>query len=262
MRSRFHRYLAPFHDSFIWTAQSWLRDKKSATFIHHHNAAMKEVLNACAELKLNFWAIEGTLIALLRYGHLGKSGENPSIDDDIDLMVAHESHEAWTTAALGLRETLLRQGWEDAFRAGPLLSTSDTPGARRDKLKLRKFSAKSRRIWTHLDLHSGIISNCRNYLISHDTTHDYPFQQWNGRLPWDWISPLRTARFNDQTCPVPQRSIEILAGWNNGEYDEKTLLYPLRPLGVEERRHIDRSVTELDQAGYASFASLLPSESP
>lgn len=257
MPSRSKQLMASIRDWFEWGIQTWLRDRRSPDFIQHHHAAMSDVLGACSALKLKYWAIEGTLISLLRYGNLGHPGENPSIDDDIDLMVAHSCHEEWIESALALRKALQHQGWEDAFHTGPLLSTSTRPGARTDKLKLRKFSPHSRRVWTHLDLHSGIIDGDQSHLMSHPAPDEYPFQKWQGRLPREWIFPLRTARCDEITCPVPQRSIELLACWHNGEYEASSLLYPLHPISDAERQKINQTVTALDQAGYASFAPLL-----
>ncbi len=257
MSSLLPRLLDRLHYELSWSVRSWFQDNNAPAFQAHYQRACADVLAACAAADLTVFAIEGTLIGLLRYGRNGLPGVQPWVDDDVDLMSVTATPDEWITKSAAVRTTLLARGWTDSMRRTSWMSTADQPGTRTDKLKLRLFSGHPR-IWTHLDLHNCVSPPDGTHLISHDLPDAYPFQTWQGRLPRDLVFPLRQARCYAQTAPVPQQPLTILRGWNGGEYAQGNLLYPRQPLDPAQRQAVIDSVRALDAAGHASFAELLP----
>eukprot|EP00928_Gymnodinium_smaydae_P011218 TRINITY_DN14167_c0_g1_i2.p1 TRINITY_DN14167_c0_g1~~TRINITY_DN14167_c0_g1_i2.p1 ORF type:complete len:201 (+),score=11.99 TRINITY_DN14167_c0_g1_i2:82-684(+) len=104
-------------------------------------------------------------------------------------------------------------------------------------------------------------------------TYELPYwQHWKGRLPSGLLYPLRRCSLYNHSIPCPARPIEVLRGWNAGEYDlpEYCLAVPLltqdrssrdlrnselarRGLTAADLMLLRRYALELDAAGFASF---------
>jgi hypothetical protein len=244
------------HD-FLWGIRGSVRDRRSGTFRRHYERGILDVLAACERSGAPFWFTEGTLIGLLRHGRNDVPELANPTDDDVDVMVETGAHEAWLEVSEGVRRDLLSRGWSDSAPWGSRLSTSRSPGARQDKLKLRLLDPGNPRVWTHVDFHSYLLRPGASFAESHGTPDEYPFEHWAGRMPVTLIHPMRQCACHGRTAPCVRDPIAVLRGWHGAEYARSDLAFPPGKLTPGQRASIEASIRELDARDMASFAPLL-----
>src|SRR5262249_20962311 len=223
------------------------RSLRSTAFKTVYEAAIHEVLDVLDSIGRPYWMCEGTLIALLRYGRNDPSPRSPSVDHDVDAMVEVDSRDDWRRIAAEIGGRLEGRGWYGTT----VSSTSERPGARLDKIRCWRRGKHWAR--TRCDIHSYFVDSTRAVVTSHDDPQSYPFQRWNGAMPLDLVYPLRVAQCYSSVAPAPNRALEILRDWNDGEYGARCLAVPRRRLRRSELDDIVRHARRLDAAGFASM---------
>lgn len=227
--------------------KGWLCHIKSRSFTKLHTQAFHEVIDICEELGVTFWITEGTLIGALRYGCNHPEDIDDIIDDDIDIMIEVESHKAWMNLAEKISRKLALVDWKCSVP----YSTSQTKGARPDKLQCRKCKSWTRR--THVDFHSYLVDQERGGGYTHEEDNTYPFQRWGGYVPLELIMPLKSCLYYDRKIPCPQDSLEILKHWDDGQYEKGWIALPLRTINETEYNIIKQYALTLHQQGYCSM---------
>merc|ERR1712079_226783 len=78
------------------------------------------------------------------------------------------------------------------------------------------------------DVAQGLIYASRSCSTSGQCVYksEFPLQNWNGKVPWNVIYPLRQCRVGDSAwrVPCPNKPVELIRGWNNGEYQAQSVV--------------------------------------
>lgn len=220
------------------------RRLRSANFKKLYEASIKDVIEVCKEVGVTYWFTEGTLIGLLRYGSNTHESRERSIDDDIDLMIEATDQEDWIKTKKRLIVGLEARGWGGLYER----TTSSSKSGRIDKMQLWRYAFDSK---THVDFHSYFVTE--DYAFSHEEPNSYPFQYWDGKLPISMLYPMKKCLCYGQEVPCPNDPINLLKGWNGGEYEDSNIAFPLGKVTEEARTAIIEMAEALDQKGYASM---------
>jgi hypothetical protein len=220
---------------------------RSPVFRALYARAVRDVVEACEASGAPFWFTEGTLIWMLRYGCNEARELRDLVDDDVDVMFETASHEEWIARSDEVWARLRERGWSRRTRR----STSSRPGARPDKMQVWLHGPGLHRV--HADVHSYLRDASAGVAVSHGDAQSYPFQRWGGRLPLDFIHPLATALCYGRPVPCANRPLELLEGWNGGEYSRHCIAVPLFPLSGAQAREIRDAALELDARGHRSM---------
>lgn len=228
---------------------AWIRRvrTRSPAFRELYARAVRDVVEACEQAGATFWFTEGTLIWMLRYGRNETQALRDVVDDDVDLMIETASHAEWIARSEELWSRLRERGWRRRTRS----STSKARGARPDKMQVWLRGRRLHRL--NADIHSYLRDLSAGVAVSHGDAHSYPFQHWGGRLPLELIHPLATALCYGRPVPCPNRPLELLEGWNGGEYAGHCVAVPLFPLTLAEARELRTSALELARHGHRSM---------
>eukprot|EP00927_Polykrikos_kofoidii_P055251 TRINITY_DN49532_c0_g1_i1.p1 TRINITY_DN49532_c0_g1~~TRINITY_DN49532_c0_g1_i1.p1 ORF type:complete len:710 (-),score=103.73 TRINITY_DN49532_c0_g1_i1:143-2272(-) len=182
--------------------------------------ALRDVADALTHLSIDYVPIQGTLIALLRYGSfpVGRlsAGKEDVVDNDGELLLFLDPWEDYLVVAARVSLALESRGWPPCMtphtrkivcfslaHAAPC--KVEIYVAYRDKAAGAIFAARS--------CGDGVGADC-----SYENT--FPFQHWGGRMPWDIVYPFgdcRAGAHHKVLCP--NRPISFLRGWSDGEYD-------------------------------------------
>jgi hypothetical protein len=220
---------------------------RSPAFRALYARAMRDVVESCEAAGATFWFTEGTLIWMLRYGRNDPSGIRDVVDDDVDLMIETATHEEWLARSEELWARLRERGWRHRTRS----STSRARGARPDKMQVWLRGPRLHRL--NADVHSYLRDEAAGVAISHGDAHSYPFQRWGGRLPLGLVHPLAAALCYGRPVPCPNRPLELLEGWNGGEYAGHCVAVPLFPLTRAAARELRDSAAALAGRGFRSM---------
>lgn len=185
-------------------------------------SALEELVDVLQELGVGSVPIQGTLIALLRYGtfpagRLGK-GKWDVVDNDGELMVILEGAQTLAGVLGRISAALEARGWP------PCLNPHDRKGV---CLSLRHaVPCKLELYFVRRDDTAGVMyaeRKCWTTGRPCEYSPVFPFQVWGGRLPLGIIFPLRPCRLGLgglRQALCPHRPVEFLRGWNQGEYLE------------------------------------------
>ena len=82
----------------------------------------------------------------------------------------------------------------------------------------------------YVDIHS-LIDDGKTNLYTHqedleNNSSSWPFKKWGGSISRDIIYPLKKTLYNGKPILIPNKNIELLYKWNNGEYASGCLLLP------------------------------------
>jgi hypothetical protein len=214
---------------------------------------------------------EGILIGGLRFGSIHGSlghGQVNVVDDDIDFMVGVESEEQWERVATEVEHRLVHErDWYDCW---PRKRTAeDFDPDTYDKLRCNFIAPKLRTLWRHrlhLDAHRFIIDKEKKLLYSHRVFDSngkpmyggYPYEWWDGILPWDVLFPLSKCEIFGRAMACPNKPIELLRYSHNGEYAKSCLAFPpTQNIDQADVATLYKYAEHLEANGYKSMRSML-----
>lgn len=237
---------AAFRGVKLWIKMRLHRRMKSLDFKRLYEESIRDIVEVCEELKVVYWFTEGTLIGLLRYGANHHESRELSVDDDIDVMIEVANHEDWIRVKEQIRHVLEQKGWTNVYER----TTSSSKKGRVDKIQLWMYKFGS---FTHVDFHSYFVDPQKEVAFSHKEPNSYPFQYWQGNLPVEFIHPFKRASCYGLVVPCPNKAVELLKGWNGGEYLDSCLAFPPGKTSAEERKIISDCSDDLEKNGFASM---------
>lgn len=190
---------------------------------HSFSEAFQELIEVLDDVGIEYVPIQGTLISLLRYGtfpagRLG-SGKRDVVDNDAEVMVilpeGRPLIDALRTISLGLEA----RGWPPCFyphpRKGVCFSLRHAVPC---KLELYFVSLDNEADAIFAERTCAEDGDCEYHLV-------FPFQSWGGRMPLDVVYPrsrCRTGADTRRQARCPHRPLELLRGWNQGEYQQQS----------------------------------------
>lgn len=223
--------------------------------------ALREATDALSKIGVEYVPIQGTLIALLRYGTFptgGLSGlKRDVVDNDAELMVAVANASAMRPLGRRISRALQARGWP--------------PCVGESVWKLSCFSLH-RLVPMKLEIYPYVPDHAAGLVRSERSTQ-FPFQKWAGGLPWAVFYPLGSCRLGSRAwqVPCPRRPVAFLSGYNDGEYgsssclavpvltkdrdagDSRNVHLGEEGLNLEDLAHLAGRARVLDEQGFSSF---------
>jgi len=217
-----------------------------------------ETLTAVSMAGTEFWPISGTLIGLLRYGSMqGKlcCGKVDIVDRDTDWMVRADSEKEWFRLCTAIAEQLLAVGWHSC----ELLSQGKVSGLQWEGQLMTMKCFRFRYFFAVADFQrygvfQGVIYRQRvcgsisdisvqrrlrgfhSSILVPDGVNCWYVRdkglRFAGRLPLDYIMPLRACRAYGHSVPCPNRAADVA----QAEYLDDC---PARPRFVHTRNDGD-----------------------
>lgn len=205
-------------------------ERLSASFL----AAFQELVEVVRSLGVDFIPIQGTLISLLRYGSFPagrlSDGKWDVVDNDAEIMLLLDHEEDLDTVGPRISLALEARGWPSCtnphFRKYVCFSMRhDVP------CKIEIYAATK-------DVKRHVIYSSRHCEAAGECQYrgGFPLQHWQGQLPMEVIYPLGRCRMGNLAQGVfcPHMPLELLSGWNQGEYGNQSFVAPVGGRG--ERR--------------------------
>lgn len=198
-------------------------ERLNASFL----SALQELVEVVRSLGIDFVPIQGTLISLLRYGSFPagrlSNGKWDVVDNDAEIMLLLDNMEDLDTIGPGISLALEARGWppctQPHFRKYVCFSMRhDIP------CKIEMYAATK-------DLSHHVIYFTRTCTGPGECQYSrgFPLQHWQGQMPMDVIYPLGRCRMGSSLQGVfcPNMPLELLIGWNQGEYRNQSVVVPL-----------------------------------
>lgn len=110
---------------------------------------------------------------------------------------------------------------------------------------------------TRCDIHSYVADRVRGVAWSHGDAESYPFQRWAGFAPLGLIEPLRSCCCYERAAPAPNRPLDILRDWNDGEYGDRCLAIPRGRRGARALAEVTATARRLDSLDFCSMGEEL-----
>eukprot|EP00927_Polykrikos_kofoidii_P074960 TRINITY_DN71018_c0_g1_i1.p1 TRINITY_DN71018_c0_g1~~TRINITY_DN71018_c0_g1_i1.p1 ORF type:complete len:687 (-),score=74.35 TRINITY_DN71018_c0_g1_i1:134-2194(-) len=238
----------------------------ASAFDRHMEDVFNVVVSTLEELGAEFWPTGGTLIGALRYGRVAgrlMGGKMDSVDDDLEFMVGVRRESDWFVLAYDMERLLGARGLVNCHH-----QISEPSHVFRPRLRIDTLTCASVRPYAiGIELRSYVIGNgfayqhaLRDIPGCDETNHRRPlpflcfafelpfFQTWRGQLPLNLLYPLRPCLLFNRTVRCPAHAIEVLIGWNGGEYDLRSHCLAV-PLLTQDRSVVDGRNAELMRRG-------------
>ena len=192
--------------------------------------ATNEIVDLLNSLNIMWFPIEGTLISVLRYGSTyGKIGNRINLTDgDIDIMVMVKNQEDWLKKINNILNILVSKKWNPIPKKENT-SDSNNKNTRIDKYRIYYHTKSNLDAEIYVDIHSLIDNGKKMYTQEDDLYNNlskWPFKRWGGSVDRSFIFPLKKAYLNNREIRIPNKSVELLLNWDDGEYENGCLLLP------------------------------------
>jgi len=187
-------------------------------------AALQELAGAVKALNVDFVPIQGTLISLLRYGAFPagrlSDGKWDVVDNDAEILIVLDHEDDLDIVGPSISLALEARGWPPCinphFRKFVCFSLRHAIPC-----KMEIYAATK-----DVNLHAVFFSRSCTAVGMCKYSRGFPFQYWDGRMPIDIIYPLGRCRIGSglQDIFCPNMPLELLRGWNMGEYSNQSVV--------------------------------------
>lgn len=184
--------------------------------------AFRELMEVLAQLGIDYVPIQGTLISLVRYGDFPagrlSQGKEDVVDNDAEVMIILDHESDLEVVGRHISLGLEALGWPPCTNPHP-----------------RKFVCFSLRhaIPCKLEIYAvakdpvqQLIYATRSCSAGGDCVYPpaFPFHAWDFHLPASVIYPMGWCRVGSASwsVPCPRMPMELLRGWNVGEYEKQS----------------------------------------
>mmetsp|Transcript_45952 Transcript_45952/g.80742 ORF Transcript_45952/g.80742 Transcript_45952/m.80742 type:complete len:646 (-) Transcript_45952:194-2131(-) len=226
-------------------------DRTSDSFL----TAFRELVEVLLEAKIDFIPIQGTLIALLRYGSFPAGrlshGKEDVVDNDAEVAIILGKETDFHSVTVQISLGLEARGWPACTNPHPrklvcLSMRHHIPC----KLEIYAFAKDD---YEHVIFSTRTCSanQCEYYST-------FPLQHWDGRMPAELIYPMQKCRIGDLkwSVPCPNMPLAFLRGWNRGEYEKQSQV-PRLPDHLSRRKEKNSEIAAASTSSSSSSSNCL-----